>query len=274
MLEQPEKMIGPLLKVLVNDLGDLLVVGNLRVEGFAGDCVDVCDELVLDGRAHHLGADYACATCDDDLHIYCLVVCTNLIDCRMSRWWKRPGDASSPLRGLERRLGGSCDSLPSMPTLILLTTTIRTSSTPSQLLFSHQLSDQSADFISNRRIKLGKLTFTWSSISSIEKRAIYTSTVSQAPASSSSLGTCQLWRSPACTSRCSLARFSVTLMRLETYLRYRRDGSSPHPSFDYGTLSASFVCALRHWKFQNVFFFEPAGRNSQLHIQPSHSRHQ
>ena len=48
-------------------------------------------------------------------------------------------------------------------------------------------------------------------------------------------------------------------MRLETYLRYRRDSSSPHPSFDYGTLSASFVCALRHWKFQNVSFLNLPG---------------
>jgi len=49
MLEQPQEMIGPLLKVLVDDLGDLLVVGNLGVEWLAGDGVDVCDELMLDG---------------------------------------------------------------------------------------------------------------------------------------------------------------------------------------------------------------------------------
>lgn len=137
MFEQPQQVVGPLLKVLVDDLGDLLVVGNLGVEGFAGDGVDVCDELMFDGRAHHLGADYACATCDDDLHIYCLVVCINLIDGRMSKWSKRPGDASSPMRGLERRLGGSCDSFPSM--LVLLTTTIRTSSTQSLHVTRHQV---------------------------------------------------------------------------------------------------------------------------------------
>ena len=49
MFEQPQKMVGPLLKILVDDLGDLLVVGNLGIEGFAGDGVDVCDELMLDG---------------------------------------------------------------------------------------------------------------------------------------------------------------------------------------------------------------------------------
>lgn len=68
MLEQPQQMIGPLLKVLMDDLGDLWVVGNLGVEGLAGDGVDVRDELMLDGGANNLGADQACTTSDDDLH--------------------------------------------------------------------------------------------------------------------------------------------------------------------------------------------------------------
>jgi hypothetical protein len=76
MFKQSQKMIGPLLKVLVDDLGDLWVVGNLGVKGFAGDGVDVCDELMLDGRAHHLRADQACASCDDNLHACGFVVCT------------------------------------------------------------------------------------------------------------------------------------------------------------------------------------------------------
>jgi hypothetical protein len=65
----------------VDDLGDLGVVGDLGVEGFAGDGVDVCDELMLDGRAHHLRADHSCATCDDDLHACCFIVCTNVMVC-------------------------------------------------------------------------------------------------------------------------------------------------------------------------------------------------
>ena len=72
-------MVGPLLKILVDDLGDLLVVGNLGIEGFAGDGVDVCDELMLDGRAHNLGANQTCATCNDDLHACGFVVCTDAI---------------------------------------------------------------------------------------------------------------------------------------------------------------------------------------------------
>lgn len=47
VFEQPQQMIRPLLKVLMNDLGDLWVVGDLWVEGFASDGVDVCDELVF-----------------------------------------------------------------------------------------------------------------------------------------------------------------------------------------------------------------------------------
>jgi hypothetical protein len=41
----------------------------------AGDGVDVIDVLMLDGQAHHLGANQTCATCDDDLHAllsYCM----------------------------------------------------------------------------------------------------------------------------------------------------------------------------------------------------------
>lgn len=49
VFEQPQQVIRPLLKVLVDDLGDFWVVGNLGIEGFAGDGVDVCDELVFDG---------------------------------------------------------------------------------------------------------------------------------------------------------------------------------------------------------------------------------
>lgn len=49
VLKQPQQMIGPLLKILVDDLGDLWVVCNLGVEGFAGNGVDVCDKLVSDG---------------------------------------------------------------------------------------------------------------------------------------------------------------------------------------------------------------------------------
>jgi hypothetical protein len=74
MFEQSQQVIGPCLKVFVDDLSDLWVVGNLRVEGFASNGVDVIDVLMFDGRTHDLGANQTCATCDDDLHVYCLVV--------------------------------------------------------------------------------------------------------------------------------------------------------------------------------------------------------
>lgn len=57
MFKQSQQVVGPLLKVFVDDLGDLVVVGNIGIEGFAGDGVDVCDELMLDGRAHNFRAD-------------------------------------------------------------------------------------------------------------------------------------------------------------------------------------------------------------------------
>jgi hypothetical protein len=99
------------------------VVGNLGVEGFAGDGVDVCDELMLDGRAHHLRADYTGTTCDDDLHACCFVVCTNVMVCCVRV--ESPGDASSLMRG---PLGGRrCDQLPSVT--ISMTTASSTSST-------------------------------------------------------------------------------------------------------------------------------------------------
>lgn len=63
----------------MDDLGDFWVVGNLGVEGFAGDGVDVCDELMLDGRANHFGANETCATGDDNLHACGFVVCTDVI---------------------------------------------------------------------------------------------------------------------------------------------------------------------------------------------------
>lgn len=69
MLKQSQQVIRPLLKVLMDDLGDLWVVCNLGIEGFASDGVDVCDELMLDGRANDLRADQTCTTSDDNLHV-------------------------------------------------------------------------------------------------------------------------------------------------------------------------------------------------------------
>jgi hypothetical protein len=115
----------------VDDLGDLGVVGNLGVEGFAGDGVDVCDELMLDGRAHHLRADYTSATCDDYLHACGLVVCTDMMNSRMyvACRVRTTGGASSRMRG---PLGGGCDQLPSV-TISITTTSSTSSATPSSI---------------------------------------------------------------------------------------------------------------------------------------------
>jgi hypothetical protein len=59
------------------------VVGNFRVEGFASNGVDVIDVLMFDGRTHDLGPNQTCATCDDDLHVYRLIVCADKMGSRM-----------------------------------------------------------------------------------------------------------------------------------------------------------------------------------------------
>lgn len=120
MFKQSQQVVGPLLKVLVDDLSNLLVVGNLGIEGFAGDGVDVCDELMLDGRAHHFRANYSCATCDDDFHACGLVVCTIAMDCRMSRCCLRGARRVVTNAGSGASMLWKVRLLPSM--LILLTT--------------------------------------------------------------------------------------------------------------------------------------------------------
>ena len=72
VLKQSHQMLGPFLKVLMDDLGDFGVRRQLWVQRLANQGVDVCDVCMSETGPDRLGSDHTGTSSDNDLHDCCV----------------------------------------------------------------------------------------------------------------------------------------------------------------------------------------------------------